>query len=190
MTKKMPFTECVDIVGTSVKNYDGVKKYISTGAVDCDHIDYSQVETFTYKEKPARANLAADRGTILFAKMQGTKKTLVLDEDMSQFMYSTGFAAVRPKQDVISERCLYHLVSGTDFLLQKDKHCSGATQKAITNKGLEKIIISIPDISSQAEIAHKLDDLDASASVFRNMRKRLDDLVKSRQVGMIEKVAA
>lgn len=184
MSEKTPFTDCVDLAGSSVKKYDGTRLYVSTGALDCDHIDFSQVEECTYENKPSRANLVADCGTILFAKMQGTKKTIVLDDETSDYIYSTGFAAVRAKPDIISERCLYHLVTSTCFLRQKDKYCSGATQKAITNKGLEKIMISVPDTALQPGIANRLDLLDTASQLCQRILERLDDIIKSRFVEM------
>lgn len=190
MSQRKPFTECVELVGSAVKSYDGTKPYVSTGALDCDHIVFSQVERVSFKEKPSRANLCAENGDILFAKMQGTKKTLVLDTKTSSYIYSTGFMAVRPKADIISERCLYHLVTGDDFLRQKDKNCSGATQKAITNKGLEKIMVPVPDITLQPEISNKLDRVDIAVELCNRILERLDDIVKSRQVEEPEEVAA
>ena len=71
---KMTFTDCVNIVGSSVEKYDGIKTYISTSAVDYDFIDISQAEQVTYEDRPSRANLTACAGDILFAKMQSTKK--------------------------------------------------------------------------------------------------------------------
>lgn len=180
---RLPFTDCVYITGTAVKKFDGTKKYVSTGALDCDHIDYSQVEEVTYDSKPSRANLAAQAGDILFAKMQGTKKTIILDAGTEEHIYSTGFCAVKPKTEVITNRCLYHLVSSADFLHQKDKYCSGATQKAITNSGLQKIIISIPDITKQPEIANCLDLIDRATAMCHHILKLFDQLVKSREVG-------
>ena len=180
MSKIKPFTECVNLVGSAVKSYDGTKLYVSTGALDCDHIDFSQTEEVSFKDKPSRANLCAESGDILFAKMQGTKKTLVLDAETSNYIYSTGFVAVRPKENIISRRCLYHLVTSTDFLQQKDKNCSGATQKAITNKGLERIMISVPDIAVQPKIANKLDRLDTAIQLCNKILERLNDIVKSR----------
>ena len=184
MSEKIPFTDCVDLAGSSVKKYDGTRLYVSTGALDCDHIDFSQVEECTYENKPSRANLAADCGTVLFAKMQGTKKTIVLDDKTSDYIYSTGFAAVRARPDIISERCLYHLVTSAYFLRQKDKYCSGATQKAITNKGLEKIMISVPDTALQLGIADRLDLLDTASRLCQRILERLDDIIKSRFVEM------
>lgn len=188
--KKLPFTDCVHIVGTAVKKFDGTKKYISTGALDCDHIDDSQVEEVSYDNKPSRANLIAHAGDILFAKMQGTKKTLVLDAETERHIYSTGFCAIRPKDGVITGGCLYHLISSDDFLQKKDQNCSGATQKAITNNGLQKIIISIPDIAKQPKIAERLDLIDHATNICHNILKSLDQIVKSREVGEIAKEVA
>ena len=182
--KKLPFTDCVHIVGTAVKKFDGTKKYISTGALDCDHIDDSEVEEVSYDNKPSRANLIAHAGDILFAKMQGTKKTLVLDAETEKHIYSTGFCAIRPKDGVITGGCLYHLISSDDFLRKKDQNCSGATQKAITNNGLQKIIISIPDIAKQPKIAERLDLIDHATNICHNILKSLDQIVKSRFVEM------
>ncbi len=182
--RKYAFTDCVDLVGSAVGKFEGMKKYVSTGALDYDRIDFSQVEDVDYESKPSRANLSVNAGDILFAKMQGTKKTLVLDLKTQEYVYSTGFCAVRAKENIINRRCLYHLITGKDFLAQKDKNCSGATQRAITNKGLEKIVVSIPKISEQKEIAKRLDLADGAALKCQQILRKLDELVRARFVEM------
>lgn len=181
---KYAFTDCVDLVGSAVGKFEGTKKYISTGALACDHIDFTQVEDVDYARKPSRANLSANAGDILFAKMQGTKKTILLDRRTQEYVYSTGFCAVRPKENIINRRCLYHLITGKDFLAQKDKNCSGATQRAITNKGLEKIVVSVPEIGAQGEIAERLDLVDEAIFQCRQILEKLDELAKARFVEM------
>lgn len=75
---KRNILECMTLVGTVPSHYEGEKVYVSTGAVDCDHIDHSQIEKVAYSNRPSRANLTASEGDILFAKMAGTKKPCVL----------------------------------------------------------------------------------------------------------------
>lgn len=99
------------LVGATPSRYEGEKTYVSTGAVDCDHIDYAQVESVTYDNRPSRANLAATEGDILFAKMYGTKKTLRISGMMADHLYSTGFCAVRANESVMIPELLYHLLS-------------------------------------------------------------------------------
>lgn len=182
--RERQFTDCVDIVGASCKPFEGNRRYISTGAVATDHIDESDVEIVDYKSRPSRADLIVEPGTLLFAKMQGTKKTLYVDKEKAENIYSTGFFALKAKSGVISTRCLYHMLGSTSFLTQKDKNCSGATQKAITNAGLKKIRVSIPDYQLQEAIADQLDKISSVIQMRRSELQKLDDLVKARFVEM------
>ena len=181
-TRTLLFTDCVDFVGSACKPFDGTKKYISTGAVDVDHINDLDTEIVDYEGKPSRANLEVMAGDVLFAKMQGTKKTLLIDPVLAKHIYSTGFCAVRAKKAILTERCLYHILTSEMFLSQKDKNCSGATQKSITNAGLGKIVIHVPSIEEQAAIS---DQLDAVINIITKREQELaalDDLIKARFV--------
>lgn len=178
------FTECVDYVGSACASFSGTKKYVSTGAVDIDQINEEDTEIVDYKGKPSRANLEVSPGDILFAKMQGTKKTLLIDQVLANHIYSTGFSAVRAKEGVLTTRCLYHLLTSETFLAQKDKNCSGATQKAITNAGLGKIVIQVPSIEEQDTVASQLDAIADIISKRQQQLSALDDLIKARFVEM------
>ena len=180
----LPFTECVDLVGSTCKAFEGEKQYISTGAVDTDHIDYADIEIIDYNGKPSRANLEVNAGDVLFAKMQGTKKTLLIDEELANNVYSTGFCAVRARNDILITKCLYHLLTSKMFLTQKDRNCSGATQKAITNAGLNKIVLQIPDIKAQESIAVQLDIITSIIAKRQRELSVLDELIKARFVEM------
>ena len=178
------FTDCVELVGTSCPPFDGQRQYVSTGAVDVDHISEGDVEVVEYSTKPSRANLVAECGDILFAKMQGTKKTLQINSTLVNNVYSTGFCAVRAKTSVLTSRCLYHLLTSETFLDQKDRNCSGATQKAITNAALSKITLNLPDINLQDGIADQLDRIASVISMRQQELQKLDDLIKARFVEM------
>lgn len=178
--KQYSFTDCVEIAGSSCGKYEGEKWYVSTGAVNVDHIENKDVEIVCYDEKPSRANLLAESGDVLFAKMQGTKKTLLIDDELAQHVYSTGFCSVRPKPQILTERCLYHLLTSETFLRQKDKNCSGATQKAITNAGLEKILIKVPEIADQDAISERLDKLVLMINMRQKELETLDEIIKAR----------
>ena len=178
------FTDCVELVGSACRPFEGTKKYVSTGAVDTDHIVEANTEVVEYSRKPTRANLEVEAGAILFAKMQATEKTLMIDSVLANNIYSTGFCAVRAKEGVLTDRCLYHLLRSDVFLLQKDKQCSGATQKAISNRGLAKIEISLPVFCEQDRIASQLDAVMGLVARRQKEMAALDDLIKSRFVEM------
>ena len=178
------FLDCISVVGTTPSRFQGTKKYVSTGAVATTEIDESEVVEVTYEDRPSRANLSAEAGDILFAKMQGTRKTLLLDSETEEHIYSTGFYAVRANPEVITTECLYYLVDSELFLTQKDKHCSGATQKAITNGGLAKIEIRVPPLSEQGVLTEKLRYLTQLIADKRKQLELFDEVIKSRFIEM------
>ena len=181
---KRNILECMTLVGKAPSHYEGAKTYVSTGAVDCDHIDYKQTEQVTYDNRPSRANLSVTSGDILFAKMCGTKKTLRINDVMAKYLFSTGFCAVRANESVMIADLLYHLLSSEQFLTQKDQNSSGATQKAITNTGLKKITIQVPDLEEQRVLAAKLDCIEQMMARRRIQIEYFDQLVKSRFIEM------
>ena len=179
------FLDCISIVGATPSKFHGTKKYISTGAVATTEIDESEVVEVTYDEdRPSRANLSAEAGDILFAKMQGTRKTLLLDSETEKNIYSTGFYAVRANPEVITTECLYYLIDSELFLAQKDKNCSGATQKAITNGGMAKIEISVPPLSEQGILVDKLKHLTQLIADKKKQLNLFDEIIKSRFIEM------
>lgn len=182
--KEKLLIDCIDITGSSCKPFEGSKRYVSTGAVAIDHIDKNATEIVDYTTRPSRADLIVEPGALLFAKMKGTKKTLYIDKKLSENIYSTGFYALKAKEGILNDRCLYHLLGSTQFLAQKDKYCSGATQKAITNVGLKKIRISVPDYPLQEVIAEQLDRISSIIKMRRLELQKLDELVKARFVEM------
>ena len=177
---KRNILDCMTLVGGTPSRYEGEKTYVSTGAVDCDHVDYAQAERVTYDNRPSRANLSVAEGDILFAKMCGTKKTLRIDRPLSEHLYSTGFCAVRANESIMDAALLYHLLASDQFLTQKDQNSSGATQKAITNAGLRNIVIQVPDLSEQRMLAANLDCIEQLMAKRREQLVSFDQLVKSR----------
>lgn len=180
----MKFTDCIEIVGSKPTLYEGTKQYVSTGAVEEYFINEKSIEEYSYKERPSRADLVGKSGDILFAKMAETKKTLILDKETENYLFSTGFFAIRPKNGILTTKCLYYLLNSKNFLSQKDKNSSGATQKAITNAGLEKINVNIPLFSKQDQIVKQFDLLTDIIKKYQSQLKKLDTLIKSRFIEM------
>ena len=180
----MKFTDCIEIVGSKPTLYEGTKQYVSTGAVEEYFINEKSIEEYSYKERPSRADLVGKSGDILFAKMAETKKTLILDKETENYLFSTGFFAIRPKNGILTTKCLYYLLNSKNFLNQKDKNSSGATQKAITNAGLEKINVNIPLFFKQDQIVKQFDLLTDIIKKYQSQLKKLDTLIKSRFIEM------
>lgn len=175
--------EFVELSGKTVKPFSGEKWYLSTGALKKDRIDESELERVTYDNKPSRANISVQKGDIAFAKMAETCKTYSFDDNSCDFIISNGFFVVNPKEKAYAD-FIFHYLMSDDFLNQKNKLATGATQKALTNKGLSEI--TIPDLS--IEIQKKLAELlskNYDLIRLRNQQiEKLDLLVKSQFIEM------
>lgn len=182
--RKKSFMECITLVGKRPDKFDGEKYYISTGALNINKIEVCKSEIVTYDDRPSRANLEVEDGSILFAKMADTKKTLLIDKITTKHIYSTGFCAVKPNEDVLLPKYLFYFLNGDEFLKQKNANSSGATQKAITNKGLNNIKINIPSILEQEKLVEQLDRITKMIKHREEQLLLTDNLVKSRFVEM------
>ena len=170
------------ISGESVKKFEGIKKYIATGdVIENKIINSSEVD---YMNKPSRANQIAKEGDVIFAKMKDTKKVMKIDKENSEYIYSTGFYIIKPNEGILTDY-MYWLFNSTKFNRDKDKHCKGATQKALNNEGLKKIKINkIPDIVEQQKIVSKLNKINKIITKKKKQLIMLDELIKSQFVEM------
>ena len=178
----MNLLDICSIGGSSVKKFNGEKLYIATGDVNENKIVAN--ETIVYNKKPSRANLEIRKGDVLFAKMINTIKVLKADDSNIKNIYSTGFYCMTPNNNVLQDY-LYLYFNSESFNSQKDKNCSGATQKAINNEGLHKITIkALPSLEEQKKIIDKLFKIMSLIKIKKYEIDELNLLVKSQFVEM------
>jgi len=169
-----------DISGSSVKKFDGVKKYVATGDVVDNKI--VSCENVNFDNKPSRANVKCKSGDIIFAKMKDTIKVLIIDDENKNNIYSTGFFCITPKKDCDKD-FIYWLLNSKGFNRLKNKYSKGATQCALNNDGLKKIgLNSKPSLIEQEKIANKLNKIEGTLQLIEKQVEYLDNLVKSQFV--------
>lgn len=172
------------VSGSSVKNFSNEKKYIATGDVINNKV--VSFENVTYENKPSRANQLAETDEILFAKMKDTLKVLLIDDELSENIYSTGFFVIKANKDVVP-KYLYWLFNSSKFNQDKDKNSKGATQQAINLEGLNKILIKdIPNLEEQKKIIDKIEKAFEIIELKKKQLQDLDELIKSQFVEMFE----
>ena len=150
---------------------------MATGRVNKDGI--LSPELVTYESRPSRANLTAKLGDVCFARMQATKKVFRIDEAGAEAILSTGFAILRPNPAHLDSGYLRRWVASDAFQLTKDRLCTGATQKAITNAKIAALLIPLPPLAEQKRIADILDAADALRTKGREVLAQLDTLLQS-----------
>jgi type I restriction enzyme S subunit len=133
------------------RNRVGDVKYIATGNVSRTGIVSSTI--VNVEERPSRANLIANFGDVLLAKMASTVKVLVITDENKDFVYSTGFARLRPKNGYVDTEFLAHWLRSERFQNEKDSYATGATQRAITESALARTSFPNVELQRQREIA-------------------------------------
>ena len=155
-----PLLELSDIISPGIDLFEGARGYVATGDLSVDKAHPNEFVTFD--NRPSRANQSASEGDVLFARMAETNKVLHVNGEEADLIFSTGFCVLRPRKHLLAARYLYHYIRSAYFQREKDRHCTGATQKAITNAKIEKLSIPLcGDTVEQDRIAAILDKADA-----------------------------
>lgn len=171
----------------TVKEYKGTKKYIATGDVDKSIItNYTEVY---FSKRPSRANREVEIGDILLAKMKDTNKVLLINEENKNYIYSTGFFTIKPKEEVVLKEYIYYLLKSSYFQMKKDENTSGATQKALNNQGLKKINIPVPSIEKQKQIISVIQALEDVITKRKQQIEALSALKQSVFFDMFDTVS-
>lgn len=177
----MPLVKLIDVAiprNRSVKTFSGERVYIATGDLLGNQINLDSAEIVDFENKPSRASQETNPGDVIFAKMQATDKSIVINEDNMKHIYSSGFYILEPTTSILSQY-LYHFLRSSSFHKQKDKNCSGATQKAITLEWLQNIKIPLPSLEEQKVIIAKLDKLIELIDLKKEAIWKTEQLTKS-----------
>jgi type I restriction enzyme, S subunit len=175
--KKALITQHAPLANDRVKDFVGERRYFATGSVS-DNGSFTP-ELVTYASRPSRADLAVRRGDVCFARMQGTKKIFEVNPTIEDAILSTGFAVLRPNPEILDAKFLQSWINTEAFQSAKDRLCSGATQKAITNAKIKTLHIPLPPLAEQKRIAAILDAADALRTKRRESLDQLDTLLQS-----------
>ena len=128
-------------VPTGVKSYIGKRKYYSTGSISGKN--YLPEGEYEFHNRPSRANRVAKAGDVFQARMKGTDKALIIQETLSDQLFSTGFLQFRPIKDTYTNRLLFHFIRSDFFLKQRDEFATGSTQVALTDSKAAKLEVIV-----------------------------------------------
>jgi len=92
---------------------------------------------------------------------------------------STGFAVIRPKQEIISPGYLYSIIFNQSFTNYLVAHEIGAAYPAVSINDILNATISLPPKPTQDAIAYILGMLDDKIELNRRMCKTLEDMAQA-----------
>lgn len=174
--KSTSLISVAEIIHETVKSFIGEKNYMATG--DLSNENTKELDFITYANRPSRADLTAKKGDVVLARMKATNKVLLVQDIEADYIYSTGFIVLRPSK-VIDNNYLLHFLQSSTFQDEKDKLCTGATQKAINNQNFAQLQIPLPPLPIQKRIAEILDAADALKRKDQELLKKYDELAQA-----------
>ena len=174
--KSTSLISVAEIIHETVKSFKGEKNYMATG--DLSNENTKELDFITHANRPSRADLTAKKGDVVLARMKATNKVLLVQDIEADYIYSTGFIVLRPSK-VIDNNYLLHFLQSSTFQDEKDKLCTGATQKAINNQNFAQLQIPLPPLPIQKRIAEILDAADALKRKDQELLKKYDELAQA-----------
>ena len=133
------------IVKSGVECFDGEKEYLATADVDGTIINNSSI--ITYGNRPSRANMTPISNSIWFAKMENSKKNILIMDYMKDlidsYIFSTGFMGIECINNSVNY--LWCLINDKNFLNIKNNNSTGTLMAGLSNNTTKNIKYIIPD---------------------------------------------
>jgi type I restriction enzyme S subunit len=132
-------------VKTNIDQFGGTKDYVETANVNLSNF-IGNFEKITYEKRPSRANMQPIVNSIWFARMAESRKYLLFQEidnhDIETKILSTGFAGI----EFLKEYLFFYwcFILSDIFNDLKKQYAEGAVQVAISNGGIQRIMLPLP----------------------------------------------
>lgn len=159
---KYKLSELVDINKKTIsKEYSGSIKYIDTSSVNNGVFDKPR-NYESIQEAPSRARRLASSGDILFSTVRPNMRHMGFIARDTKYVFSTGFAVISPKQNLVDPYYLYLFLSTNKIinLLQNIGETATSAYPSIKPGDIAELIIDLPPLESQKNISHRIKIID------------------------------
>lgn len=132
---------------------------------------------------PSRAQRLAQKGDVFYQTVRPYQKNnCIFDKLDNDWVFSTGYAQLRPKKD---SYFLLVLLQNNSFMRKVLGRCTGTSYPAINSKDLAQIKVSISDsIDEQKKIGNLFRNIDNTIT----LHQRKLDLLKEQKKGYLQKM--
>lgn len=157
-----------------------------------DHISYIDISSvgqgyisikpafISLVDAPSRAKRRVRLGDTVLSTVRPNRRSMFYASDPSpDWIVSTGFAVIRPKQDMISPRYLYSCVFNQTFTDYLVAHEIGAAYPAVSVNDILNAPIHLPPRKEQDAIAGILGALDDKIELNRQICKTLEETAQA-----------
>jgi len=153
--------------------------------IDLSSIDQKEKRIVAFskilpKEAPSRARQLVLEGDVLVSTVRPYLNGVAhVPRELDGATASTGFCVLRPRQEKLVRRYLYHWVQSSDFVKQMVKFATGANYPAVSDRIIKNSQIPLPPLSEQKRIAAILDKADAIRRKRQQAIKLADDFLRA-----------
>jgi len=173
--KQVPIGDCV----SEVRKWNPAKEasseiisYIDIASVSQTEKVVNGISEFIGGEAPSRARQLVTTGDILVSTVRPNLNGVArIPERLDGATGSTGFCVLRPIQNRIDGRYLFHWVRTPTFISSMVKQATGQSYPAVSEKIIKASKIPLPPLEDQKRIAAILDQADH----LRRLRQRAID---------------
>lgn len=140
-------------------------KYISLEDVDCGFL--RNITELRFKNAPSRARRKLKKGDVLISTVRPNLMShLLVNEEVSDWICSTGFSVLRCKRDILYPEYIFFHFFSSGINNQIESIISGSNYPAINSKDVKSLLVPLPNIKEQVQIAQILSDMDAEITVL------------------------
>lgn len=158
--------------------------------VDISSVSYGQgimkSESMMFADAPSRARRKARTGDVIISTVRTYLKAVAsVDHAHADCVYSTGFAVLRPRPEILDPTFLKWLALN-DLLIQAvESHSEGLSYPAINASTLVDLKTLVPPIVEQRAIATFLDRETARIDALIGKKERFIELLKEKRAAVI-----
>ena len=154
--------------------------YIDLSSVDKSTKSITSIECYECSDAPSRARQLVEADDVLVATVRPNLNGVALVNGAHHGMTaSTGYCVLRPDNDKLYSRFLFHWVKTGVFVQRMVDVATGANYPAVSDAKVKASKIPLPPLADQKRIARILDAADALRAKRREALAQLDTLLQS-----------
>jgi type I restriction enzyme S subunit len=162
-------------------------RYVDISSVNSQG-DIEEPEEFRFEDAPSRARKIVQHGDTIISTVRTYLKAIAyIDNPPENLIVSTGFAVLRPLDDV-DERFLGYLISSKQFIDSAVSNSEGIGYPSISTSKLGRLPAWLPPLDEQRAIADYLDRETERIDALIGKKEQLIDLLEEKRTALISRV--
>ena len=156
---------CQQISNIKWKNEKNSFQYIDLTSVDRETHEIINTTKIDSSNAPSRARQIVKENDVLFGTTRPMlKRSTFISKEFDGQICSTGYCVLRPNQEIVKPRYIYHHINSSLFYQYVETHQQGASYPAISDADVKNFTIPLPPLDIQQRIVNVLDNFDAICS--------------------------